>query len=280
MLSRDSHSTSAKTGNPAESNPSRPITWMHLVSFALATALSYVLGVVSSLFFPVLGAPGVTALYVAAAIYVPLAIWMGMWGVLAGYVSCFFLGLWPSGYSPLLSSVWSVADFLEALVPLLFFRLLRVDPDFTVRRPTAAKLFRPLVSIGVALLVIGIIVQICFGSIYGEPFVSVYTYTLYTGLALSIIGILVGAFKGDKKTWATYIFSGIISASVVSGIWGGWALTLIPGLSPLPAGLFPVVLTGWVVGDIIVLAVIATALLTALTPMIKRSPIFVRRWWT
>gem|GEM_PF-2653731 len=61
---------------------------------------------------------------------------------------------------------------------------------------------------------------------------------------------------------------------------GAWNLTLIPGLSPPPAGLFPVVFTGWVVGDIIVLAVIATALLTALTPVIKRSPIYVRRWRT
>jgi len=251
-----------------------------LVSFALSTAIAYVLGVVSALIFPVLGAPGVSALYVSAAIYVPLAIWMGMWGCLAGYVSCFFLGLWPSRYSPLLSSVWSIADFLEGLMPLLFFKMLKVDPDFTVKRPTAAKLFKPLVTVGVALLVIGLIVQIYFGAIYGEPFVSVYRYTLYSGLALSIIGILVGLFIGDKKTWTTYIFSGVILASVVSGIWGAWSLTLIPGLSPLPADLFPVVLTGWVVGDMIVLAVIATALLTALTPMIKRSPICVRRWWT
>jgi len=260
--------------------PSRPITWMHLVSFALATAISYVLGVVSALIFPVLGAPGVSALYVSAAIYVPLAIWMGMWGCLAGYVSCFFLGLWPSGYSPLLSSVWSVADFLEGLMPLLFFRMLKVDPDFTIKRPTAAKVFKPLVAVGVALLIIGLIVQIYLGATYGEPFVSVYRYAVYIGLALSIIGILAGTFIGERRTWGTYIFSGVILASIISGVWGAWALTLIPGLSPLPAGLFPVVFTGWAIGDIIVLAIIGTALLTALTPMVKRSPIYVKRWWT
>jgi len=71
------------------------ITWTHIVTFAFATAISYVLGVISSLIFPVLGAPGVSALYVAAAIYVPLGVWMGMWGALAGYVSCFSWGFIP-----------------------------------------------------------------------------------------------------------------------------------------------------------------------------------------
>ncbi|MEM2943088.1 MAG: hypothetical protein QXT81_06665, partial [Candidatus Bathyarchaeia archaeon] len=147
-------------------------------------------------------------------------------------------------------------------------------------RPTAAKVFKPLVAVGLALLVIGLIVQVYLGATYGEPFVSVYRYALYSGLALSIIGILVGSFVGEKRTWGTYVLSGIILAAVVSGAWGAWSLTLIPGLSPLPAGLFPVVFTGWAIGDIVVLAIIGTALLTALTPMIKRSPIYVRRWWT
>ncbi|MEM3982267.1 MAG: hypothetical protein QXM71_06105 [Thermofilum sp.] len=60
-------------------SPRKRITWAHIVTFVLATAVSYVLAVVSSMIFPVLGAPGVSALYVAAAIYVPLGVWMGMW---------------------------------------------------------------------------------------------------------------------------------------------------------------------------------------------------------
>ena len=35
----------------------RKVTWMHIVTFAFATAISYVLAVISSLIFPVLGAP-------------------------------------------------------------------------------------------------------------------------------------------------------------------------------------------------------------------------------
>ncbi|MEM0087595.1 MAG: hypothetical protein QXK85_01355, partial [Thermofilum sp.] len=102
-------------------SPRKRITWAHIVTFVLATAVSYVLAVVSSMIFPVLGAPGVSALYVAAAIYVPLGVWMGMWGALAGYLSCFFLGLYPSGYTLIQSFIWSWADFIEALVPAAAF---------------------------------------------------------------------------------------------------------------------------------------------------------------
>ncbi len=256
----------------------RKVTWMHVVSFALATAISYVLGVVSSLISPVLGAPGVSALYVAAAIYVPLGVWMGLWGALAGYISCFLLGLYPSGYTPIQSFIWSWCDFLEALIPALFFRLLKVDPDFTLRRPKYTKVFVPFIVVGTLLVLAGIVVQVFWGAAYGEPFVSFYRCAVYLGTALVAIGMVVGVLAGDPKTWLTYIFSGIILASVVSGLWGSATLTLYNLPPPLPSGLFVPVLIGWVVGDMIVLSTIGTALLVALTPAIKRTPIYVKGW--
>jgi len=255
------------------------ITWMHIVSFALATAISYVLGVVSSLIFPVLGAPGVSALYVAAAIYVPLGIWMGLWGALAGYVSCFFLGLYPSSYTPIQSFIWSWCDFFEALMPVLFFKLLKIDPDFTLKRPKYAKVFVPFIVVGTLLLLVGIVVQVFWGATYGEPFISFYRYAVYIGTALAIVGMIIGVFAGDPKTWLTYIFSGIILASIVSGIWGSMALTLYNLPPPLPSGLFIPVFIGWVIGDMIVLSTIGTALLVTLTPVIKRTPIYVEGWF-
>jgi len=105
-------------------------------------------------------------------------------------------------------------------MPLLFFRMLKVDPDFTVRRPIAARVFKLHVVVGIALLVVGFIVQVCFGATFGEPFLSICTYTAYSGLALSTIGILIGAFMGDKRTWLAYVVSGVILASVLSGLWG------------------------------------------------------------
>lgn len=255
----------------------RKVTWMHIVTFVFATAVAYVLAVVSYLIFPVLGAPGVSALYVAAAVYVPLGVWMGAWGALAGYFSCFFLGLYPSGYTVVQSLVWSFADFLEAIVPAFLFRALRVDPDFTVKRGWAAKLFPVLISLGSIVLLLGIVVQVLWGSL-GEPFTSVYVYSVYTGLALAVLGLLVGLAVGNAKTWATYIV-GVVLTSFISGLWGAGTLTLFNFPPPLPAAAFWPVFVGWVVGDLIVLSVLSTALLVALTPVFKRTGLYVEGWW-
>jgi hypothetical protein len=255
----------------------RKVTWMHIVTFVFATAVAYVLAVVSSLIFPVLGAPGVSALYVAAAVYVPLGVWMGMWGALAGYFSCLFLGLYPSGYTLVQSIVWSFADFIEALIPALLFRALRIDPDFTVKRGWAAKIFPLLISLGTIILLLGVVVQVLWGRL-GEPFISVYVYSVYTGLALAVLGLIMGLFVGDKKTWATYIVS-VVLTSVASGLWGAGTLTVFNFPPPLPSEAFWPVLVGWVAGDLIVLSVLSTALLVALTPVFKRTGLYVEGWW-
>ncbi len=253
---------------------------MHIASFALATAVCYVLAVFAVIAAPVPPAPGVSALYIAAAVYVPLAIWMGMWGCLAGYLSCFFLGLVPSGYSPLFSFVWSWCDFLEGLMPLLFFRLLRIDPDFSVKKPKFIKVMAPLVVTGAGLVIVGALINYYLG-VFGHPFTTIALALMYCGIVLAIIGIVIGALAGDVKTWVTYIISGIVLASVVSGLWGAGTLCLVPGLSPLYGKApFTIVFTGWVIGDMIVLSTIGTALLVTLTPLIKRTPIYVRGWFS
>ncbi len=254
------------------------ITWMHIVTFAFATAVSYVLAVVSSLIFPVLGAPGVSALYVAAGIYVPLGVWMGLWGSLAGYFSCFFLGLYPSGYSIIQSFIWSFADFIEAFVPAFIFRALKIDPDFTIKREKPAKLFPVFISLGTILLLLGITVQVLWGATLGDPVTTFYVYSVYIGTALAVLGIILGLLAGDKKTWAAHIL-GIITTSFLSGLWGAGTLTLFNFPPPLPAELFWTVFVGWVVGDLIVLSVISTALLVALTPVFKRTGLYVEGWW-
>lgn len=255
----------------------RRVTWAHIVTFILATAIAYVLAVLSYLIFPVLGAPGVSALYVAASIYVPLGVWMGGWGALAGYFSCFFLGLYPSSYTPIQSAIWSIADLIEALVPALLFRLLRVDPDFTVKRGRAAKLFPIFVSLGFIILILGIIIQVLWGAL-GEPFTTIYVGSVYTGLGLAAIGVVLGLMVGDAKTWATYI-AGVVLTSLLSGLWGAATLTILNLPPPLPREAFWPVFTGWVIGDLIVLTVLSTAILTALTPVFKRTGLYVEGWW-
>lgn len=257
----------------------RRLSWMHIVTFAFATAISYVLAVISSMIFPVLGAPGVSALYVAAAIYVPLGVWMGMWGCLAGYISCFFLGLYPSGYTPIQSFIWSWADFIEAFVPALVFRALKVDPDFTAKRPLAAKLLPVFISTGSVSILVGVVIQVLWGQYYGEPFTTAYVALVYLGTALAAIGILMGLLAGHAKTWIAQIVGGIIGSSICSGIWGAGSLTLWNMPPPLPADLFWPIFVGWVLGDLIVLSALGTALLVALTPVFKRTGLLVRGWW-
>jgi len=257
----------------------RRITWAHIVSFVLATAIAYVLAVLSWLIFPVLGAPGVSALYVAAAVYVPLGIWMGIWGALAGYFSCFFLGLYPSGYTVIQSAVWSFADFIEAFIPALLFRLLKVDPDFTVKHEKAAKWFPLFVSVGTAILILGIVIQYLWGQHLGEPFTTIYAISVYTGSALALVGVVLGLLTGDPKTWGTYI-AGVVLTSLLSGIWGAGTLTLWNFPPPLPAESFWPTFTGWVLGDLVVLSVLSTAILVALTPVFKRTGLYVEGWWS
>ena len=103
----------------------RPVTWMHLVTFAIVTGVCTVLAIFAVIAAPVPPAPGVSGLYIAAAVYVPVALWFGTWGALAGYVSCVLLGLY-TGMPILFVLWWSLADFVEGLLPLAAFRLFNV----------------------------------------------------------------------------------------------------------------------------------------------------------
>jgi uncharacterized membrane protein len=67
------------------------ITWRHPVVCAGATAICTVLAIWAVVSAPVSLVPGVSGLYIAAAVYVHLALWFGVWGSIAGYVSCVFI---------------------------------------------------------------------------------------------------------------------------------------------------------------------------------------------
>ena len=74
------------------------ITWRQPVVFAAATLVCTFLAIWAVVLAPVGSVAGVSGLYIAAAVYVPLALWFGVWGCLAGYVSCIFMGIY-LGYS-------------------------------------------------------------------------------------------------------------------------------------------------------------------------------------
>jgi hypothetical protein len=254
----------------ANPQPHRGITWRQPVVFLVATLISTVLAVYAVVAAPVDSAAGaatgVSGLYLAAAVYVPLALWFGIWGCLAGYFSCVLMGLYlcsigVPGYTLGFILVWSLADFFEGFVPLLIYRSLKTKPTL--------KLKRPKITYGINAALLAVLVTSGFFLVYSYPEAFIVTF------ALSILLVLAQAAVEDRKTWLTWLPVGVIIASVVSGAFGVGAMAVF-GMIPL--SIFGNVFFGWVFGDIIVLATFGTVLTVVLNPYIVRSKIYVRRY--
>lgn len=234
------------------------VTWRQPIVCIIATIVCTVLAIWAVVEAPVPPAPGVSGLYVAAAVFVPLALWFGLWGVLAGYLSCIFMALY-IGYTPEFAVLWSLADLFEGLIPLLAFRLLKVEPDYSLRKP---KITYGLTALLAATFVVSAVATTLT---YTEVFVA----TFFVGIAIMTMQAIIE----DKKTWIMLIIFGVLVASIVSGVFGVGALA---GFGNIPMTIFPTVLFGWVFGDIIVLATIGTVLMVTLTPAIKRMRAYVK----
>jgi len=241
------------------------ISWRQPAVFVAATIICTVLAIYAVVAAPVDSAAGaatgVSGLYLAAAVYVPLALWFGLWGVFAGYLSCVFMGLFV-GYTLEFTLVWALADLFEGLVPLLIYRSLKTKPTLTLKRPKTTY------TINAALIA----VLVCSG------FALVYSYTtlFVVTFALSILLVVAQALVEDRKTWLTWLPVGVLLASVVSGTFGVGALA---AFEFIPMAIFSTVFFGWVFGDIIVLATIGTVLTVMLSPSIVKSKIYVRRYF-
>ena len=238
------------------------VTWRQPVVCVIATIVCTVLAIWAVIEAPVPPAPGVSGLYVAAAVFVPLALWFGLWGVLAGYLSCIVMALY-IGYTPEFAVVWSLADLFEGLIPLLAFRFLKVEPDYRLKKP---KITYGLTALLAATFVVSAVATTLN---YTEVFVA----TFFVGIAIMIMQAVVE----DKKTWTMWIIFGVFVASIVSGVFGVGALA---GFGNIPMTIFPTVLFGWVFGDIIVLTTIGTTLMVTLTPAIKRTRAIVRGYFS
>ncbi len=240
------------------------ITWRQPVVFVVATVICTILAI-----WAVVQAPtnspvsGVSGLYIAAAIYVPLALWFGIWGCLAGYLSCIFMGLWIGGYSWDFLLVWSLADFFEGFVPLLIYRSLKLKPALTLKRPK--------ITYGLNVLLAANLVVSAWALINSVTTIFVATFAL--GISL----LLVQAAVEDHKTWLVWLIVGVLLASVISGVFGVGALTVF---GSVPPAIFSTVFFGWVFGDIIVLATLGTILTVVLTPYVVKAHVYVRKYFT
>jgi hypothetical protein len=240
------------------------ITWRQPAVFAVATIICTVLAIWAVVQAPTEGGPvsGVSGLYLAAAIYVPLALWFGIWGCLAGYLSCVFMGLFV-GYALDFVLVWALADFFEGFVALVAFRSLKSKPSLKLKRPKITY------SIN-ALLIINLIVS-AWALIYSVRTVFIGTF------AAAILLLVVQAVLEEHKSWFTWLAVGVFGASLVSGLFGVGALTLF---GQVLAEAFSTVFFGWVFGDIIVLATLGTMLTVTLTPLIVKANLYVKRYFS
>jgi len=242
------------------------VTWRHLVATALATGVSAILAIYAVIAAPVAPFPGVSALYLAAAIYVPLSLWLGMWGCFAGYFSCVILGF-VSGFGPW-TFFWSIADFIEGFVPLVAFRAFKADVDI------GAELKRPKVLyILLAVLVVNLIIAVVAG------YVEILSILWIVSLIISIVLIIVMYVINPSRSWLLYVIFGIFGAAICSALWGIWGLIAI-GIVPPSADAFWVGVIGWFAGDLIVLSAIATPIMVSLTGKIKQTSIYVEKWFS
>ena len=239
----------------------RGITLRQPLICAFSTVICTVLAIWAVVAAPVAPAPGVSGLYIAAAVYVPLALWFGVWGSIAGYLSCVFMGMY-SGMPLTFVLVWALADFFEGFVPLLIYRRLKLKP---------AALKKPRLTYGLtAFLVIDMIIAAA-ATIFTLPEVFVFTFVA----GITVLGLQ--AAIEDRKTWLTWLVVGVFVASLVSGVFGVGTLV---AFGNVPAAIFPTVFFGWVFGDLIVLSTIGTVLTIVLTPYVVKTRAYVHNFFS
>ena len=245
-----------------QTQAARGLTWRQPAVFLAATVVSTVLAIWAVVAAPVGAVSGVSGLYISAAIYVPLALWFGVWGCFAGYLSCVFMGLY-LGMPLEFVLVWALADFFEGFVPLLLYRSLKTKPALALRRPKVTYGLNVLLAADLVISAIALI----------QSLTEVFMATFAVGIAL----LIVQAAVEDHKTWSMWLIVGVLLAAVVSGVFGVGALA---AFGNIPMAIFPTVFLGWVFGDIIVLATLGTILTVALTPIIIKSRVYVRKFFT
>lgn len=81
--------------------------------------------------------PGI---YLAVAFMIAFGLWFGVWGVIAAYIGCFIGSGLPLGLSLQANFLFSFADAVQVLIPLLAFRLLSSDESLSSLRDVGVYL--------------------------------------------------------------------------------------------------------------------------------------------
>jgi integral membrane sensor domain MASE1 len=126
---------------------------IHIVILALSSAIATVLGIISVQLVPVVTIPGVSGLFLAAGFYVPFGLWWGIWGALAGGISGFLLIA--IGTPVPLAAFFFIGDFLEPFVPLVAFRVLKLDPGLRNTKSVVGYLIFGVIGGALASALVG-----------------------------------------------------------------------------------------------------------------------------
>lgn len=101
---------------------------------ALTAVLSAVVSVVGIFALIPCPLPGVSVLYVAAAVETVFPLWFGLWGVLANYIGGILMGAF---YGEAVHDLlWAVilCDVTIGIIPLIAFRLFKRDSELKTRK--------------------------------------------------------------------------------------------------------------------------------------------------
>jgi hypothetical protein len=240
------------------------VTWRHICITIIATLISSLLGIYAVIAAPSGPSPGVSGLYLSAAIYVPLSLWLGIWGCLAGYFSQLIVGFIVTPFGPW-NLLWALADFFEGLVVLLAFRYFKTDVDIgaELKRPNSLKIILAGLLVNLVIAAIATIFNLLL----------ILIITLIVAIGLSVVMYILNY----SRSWAIYVIFGIFVASIGSAIIGV-GIPILGGIAPIEG--FWSSVFGWFAGDLIILASISTILMVFFTRYLKKSSIFVKNWFS
>jgi hypothetical protein len=163
---------------------------------------------------------GVSTFYLSVAIIVVASLILGLWGVgaacLASIIYTTSLGM---GLVDVL--LWSVADTLEGLIPLIAFRLLKECPDLKGDVGVGDKAAAPIAL----MMLIPIVLNI-----WSVPFLSANLVLGLGALATILLLIVVTKYSGNRRAMAIFIGFAVILASVVGAGYGSWRTQQMGGL--------------------------------------------------
>ena len=115
----------------------RPVT-VYTATLIVSAAITAVLGTLGSVVFPFLGP--ISSFYPGVAFQVSFGIWFGLWGAIGGGWIGPFIGLLLAGTAVPLAAAIAVGDFAQSFIPMLAFRLGKVNPELKTKKDWAVHI--------------------------------------------------------------------------------------------------------------------------------------------